>query len=152
MMTEVVLVVDDEEEIREILTAWLEDAGYETYSASNGLEALQKLYYQIPDLVVSDVLMPQMDGYEMCRLMRELSGTPILFLSGLGMETDKKKGFRQGADEYITKPVEMDDFLSRVSSLLIGRDRRGTAPPIIDALQSYRLTLPNAQDDHNTTG
>ena len=68
MMPETVLVVDDEDSIREILTAWLEDQGYNTVTSTNGIEGLRQLYQHRPDLVVADILMPEMDGYEFCRL------------------------------------------------------------------------------------
>ncbi len=117
-MAESVLVVDDEESIREILTSWLEDSGYETYASSNGIEALRELYNHHPDLVVADILMPEMDGYEFCRLVREVSEAPIMLLTALSQEQDKVKGFSLGADDYVVKPVGMDEFVARVGALL----------------------------------
>ncbi|MCH7891599.1 MAG: response regulator [Gemmatimonadetes bacterium] len=93
MMAETVLVVDDEESIREILTTWLEDSGYETVTSSNGIEALRELYQHRPDLVIADILMPEMDGYEFCRLAREVSEAPIMLLTALSKEHEKVKGF-----------------------------------------------------------
>lgn len=122
-MTASVLVVDDEESIREILTAWLEDHGYETYSSSNGLEALRQLYKHRPDLVVADILMPEMDGYEFCKLVREVSEAPIMLLTALGKEQDKVKGLNMGADDYVVKPIGMDEFLARCGALLRRRFR-----------------------------
>ena len=122
-MTETVLVVDDEESIREILTAWLEDNGYETYSSTNGLEALRQMYQHKPDLVVADILMPEMDGYEFCRLVREVSEAPIMLLTALGKEQDKVKGLNMGADDYVVKPVGMEEFIARCNALLRRRYR-----------------------------
>jgi DNA-binding response OmpR family regulator len=122
-MSETVLVVDDEQSIREILTAWLEDNGYETFSSSNGLEALRELYQHRPDLVIADILMPEMDGYEFCKLVREVSEAPIMLLTALGKEQDKVKGFNMGADDYVVKPVGMEEFLARCGALLRRRGR-----------------------------
>jgi DNA-binding response OmpR family regulator len=128
-MAETVLVVDDEESIREILTAWLEDSGYQTYSSSNGMEALRELYQRRPDLVVADILMPEMDGYEFCRLVREVTEVPIMLLTALGKEQDKVKGLNMGADDYVVKPIGMNEFLARVGALLRRRGRSSVAPP-----------------------
>ena len=127
-MAETVLVVDDEETIREILTTWLEDSGYETYTSSNGIEALRELYQRRPDLVIADILMPEMDGYEFCRLVREVSEAPVMLLTALGKEQDKVKGLNLGADDYVVKPVGMDEFLARVGTLLRRRGRSGVEP------------------------
>ena len=137
MVSETVLVVEDEIAIREILTVWLKSAGYDTCVASNGLEGLKELYERHPDLVVTDILMPQMDGYEMCKLMREISGTPILFLTGLGTQKDKQQCFNLGGDDFVVKPIQMTDFLTRVYDLLHHRDRPN-APSIIEPIRSRR--------------
>ncbi|MCI0438353.1 MAG: response regulator [Chloroflexi bacterium] len=120
-MPDSVLVVDDEEVIRDILITWLREAGYEAHSAANGLEGLREMYRTRPDLIVADIMMPQIDGYEMCRLMRQISGVPIILLTGLGMERYKRLGLSMGADDYLTKPIGMDSFLCSVSNLLSRR-------------------------------
>lgn len=130
-MAESILVVDDEQSIRDILTEWLQGAGYCTFSASNGLEGLNTLYHQHPDLVITDILMPQIDGYEMCSLIRQISGTPIMVVTTLDKETARVKGLRAGADDFVVKPVNMQSFLSRVSSLL-HRNRGANRPPTVD--------------------
>lgn len=126
-MAETVLVVDDEQAIREILSAWLEESGYETHTSSNGIEALRQMYQHHPDLVIADILMPEMDGYEFCRLVREVSEAPIMLLTALGKEQDKVKGFNLGADDYVVKPVGMDEFLARVGALLRRRGQSQVA-------------------------
>ncbi len=93
-MADKVLIVEDEEVVRELLEGWLEDAGYETLASPDGLDGLRKLYSFRPDLVVADVLMPNMDGFELCRLAREVCDAPIMILSGLGKEEDSAKGQR----------------------------------------------------------
>ena len=117
-MTDKVLIIEDEEPVRDLLAAWLDEAGYETCVASNGLEGLREVYQHRPDLVVVDILMPQMDGYEFCKLAREVCEAPIMILTGLGDESKKVKGLNLGADEYVVKPVGMDEFLARVTALL----------------------------------
>ena len=137
MVSETVLIVDDEIAIREILTVWLKSAGYDTCVASNGLEGLKELYQRRPDLVVTDILMPQMDGYEMCKLMREVSGTPILFLTGLDTQADKRQCFNLGGDDFAVKPIQMTEFLTKVYALIHHRDR-SNAPSIIEPIRSRR--------------
>ena len=127
-MAETVLVVDDEESIREILTAWLEDSGYKTYTSSNGIEALRELYQRRPDRVIGDILMAERVGYGFCRLVREVSEAPVMLLTGLGKEQDKVKGLNIGADDYVVKPVGMDEFLARVGALLRRRGRSKVEP------------------------
>lgn len=117
-MAEMVLVVEDEQPVQELLITWLDDAGYDVCSASNGVEGLRELYQHRPDLVVADILMPEMDGYEFCRLVREVSRAPIMMLSALGRVEHKIKGLDLGADDYVAKPVGMDEFLARVAALL----------------------------------
>ena len=117
-MPQTVLVVDDEVSIVDILSTWLEDAGYQTYTATNGYDGLVVLSDLSPDLVVTDILMPQIDGYELCQMVRELTPVPIMFLTGLGRESDKTEGFKVGGNEFLTKPISMSDFLTHVSRLI----------------------------------
>ena len=140
-MAETVLVVDDEESIREILTTWLEDSGYETVTSSNGIEALRELYQHRPDLVIADILMPEMDGYEFCRLAREVSEAPIMLLTALSKEQEKVKGFDLGADDYVVKPVGMEEFLARVGALL---RRRGKST--VAQVEQTGYTVPAASN------
>ena len=107
-MADRVLIVEDEEVVRELLEGWLEEAGYETLGSADGLDGLRKLYSFRPDLVVADILMPNMDGFELCRLAREVCDAPIMILSGLGKEEDKVKGLNLGTDDYVVKPVPME--------------------------------------------
>ena len=132
-MTKSVLLVDDEKSITEILATWLEEAGYDTAIAGNGLDGLMSLNTEKPDLVIADIMMPQIDGYELCRMIREMSEVPIMILSGLSKESDKKQGFVNGADDYLTKPVSMGRFLEHVSTLMLSK---GSHPqPRIDVLR-----------------
>lgn len=117
-MSKKVLIVEDEDIIREVLCSWLEEADYQTLTASNGLRGLEAIREHDPDLIVADIMMPQLDGIELCRLTRETSGIPILLLTGLGGDEHRKAGYQVGATDYLVKPVDMEDFLAKVSSLL----------------------------------
>ena len=140
-MADTVLVVEDEEPVRELLATWLEDAGYDTCFGSNGEEGLKLLYDRRPDLVVADVMMPEMDGYEFCRLVRQVSKTPIMILSGLGGEVEKIKGLDLGADDYVVKPVGMDEFLARVAALLRRRRWSDAEPADEECYQDREITI-----------
>ena len=138
-MSNKVLVVEDEEIIREVLCSWLEEADYQTLTASNGLSGLEMIHQHDPDLIVADIMMPQLDGIELCRLTRETSGTPILLLTGLGGEQHRKAGYKVGATDYLVKPVDMDDFLAKVSTLL--QQERQPQAPSMSAFTKANLGL-----------
>lgn len=122
------MVVEDERPVQDLLVTWLDEAGYSACSASNGVEGLRELYQQRPDLVVIDILMPKMDGYELCKLVREISPAPIMILSALGNESDKVKGLELGADDFVVKPVGMEEFLARIEALLRRARLSGSLP------------------------
>src|SRR3972149_1196905 len=113
-----VLVVDDELSIIKFLRANLEGKGYEVLAATNGIEALQTFKTELPDLVLLDIMMPRMDGFEVCRRLREWSQTPIIMLSARGDESDKVKCLDLGADDYITKPFGKDELIARVRAVM----------------------------------
>ncbi len=99
-----ILVVDDELNIVKFLRANLEAKNYEVLAAMDGAEALQTFEMELPDLVILDIMMPKIDGFEVCRRLREWSQIPIIMLSARGDESDKVKCLDLGADDYITKP------------------------------------------------
>ncbi len=113
-----ILVVDDDPHIREVVTFALENAGYETEVAANGAEALDVFESYAPDVVVLDVMMPELDGIEVCRRLRAEHATPIFFLSSRGEELDRVLGLEMGADDYITKPFSPRELVARVKSML----------------------------------
>ena len=124
-----VLVVDDDKNSRLFLTALLEDAGYTVTAAVNGEDALEKMDRAHVDLVVLDVMMPRMDGYEFTRIVRESDANlPILMVSAKQLPADKHKGFAVGTDDYITKPIDDEEMLYRIKALLrrakIATDRK----------------------------
>lgn len=122
-----ILIAEDDPNIRLGLIATLESEGYEVTAASDGAQAL-KLYPQTPyDLVMLDVMMPKLSGYDVCRELRARGGrTPVLFLTAKGEEIDKVVGLKLGADDYVTKPFGVHELLARVEALL--RRSRGNGP------------------------
>jgi two-component system KDP operon response regulator KdpE len=122
--SKIILVVDDEPRIAEAVTMNLELEGYQVSCASNGQEALRKVTEELPDLIILDVMMPDMDGFETLQKIRELSSVPVIMLTVKGGETDKVKGLELGADDYVTKPFGPKELVSRVKAAL----RRATMP------------------------
>jgi len=116
-----ILIVDDENYILHILDFSLGAEGYEVITAEDGEEAVRKAKEERPDLVVLDVMMPKVDGFEACRAIKrdpELSGTPVILLSAKGRDIDQKQGYEAGADDYITKPFSPGRLVDRVHGLL----------------------------------
>lgn len=114
-----ILVVDDDKNTRLFLKAVLETANYTVATATNGLEALELLDKEHIDLVVLDVMMPKMDGYELTEALRKSNNNlPILMISAKQLPVDKHKGFLAGTDDYITKPIDDEEMLYRIKALL----------------------------------
>ena len=114
-----ILVADDDKNTRRLLRAVLEGAGYTVFTACDGTEALDMLDREHIDLAVLDVMMPNMDGYEFSRTVRESqSDLPILMVSAKQLPQDRKTGFLAGTDDYMTKPIDEEEFLLRVRALL----------------------------------
>ncbi len=119
-----ILLVDDEESIQKLLTYPLERDGYRVVQARDGEEALERFLAEQIDLVVLDVMLPKLDGLEVCKRLRARSAVPIVMLTARGDELDKVLGLELGADDYITKPFSIREFRSRIRALL----RRALAP------------------------
>jgi two-component system, OmpR family, response regulator len=119
-----ILLVDDEDSVQKLLTYPLEREGFRVVPARDGEEALQRFAEEPFDLVVLDVMLPKLDGLEVCRRLRSLSSVPIIMLTARDDELDKVLGLELGADDYITKPFSIREFRSRVRALL----RRAAAP------------------------
>jgi two-component system response regulator RegX3 len=113
-----ILVVEDEEAIRETLRFNLVREGYQVSQASNGIEALDKARELRPDLIVLDLMLPELGGLEVCRILRQETTTPVLVLSARDSELDKIVGLRVGADDYMTKPFSLAELTARVMALL----------------------------------
>jgi len=138
-----ILVVDDEAQITRVLKTTLSSQGYGIRSASDGKEALQLMKDWTPDLVVTDLRMPNMDGLELCRRIRAESRIPIIVLSVKGEDTIKVEALDAGADDYITKPFSINELLARVRAAL----RRASTPqqpktPIVE-VGDFRIDIPS---------
>jgi DNA-binding response OmpR family regulator len=118
MAGERILAVDDEPRYLEIIRFNLEAAGYRVATAASGEEALDGVAAGEPDLIVLDVMLPGLDGFEVCSLVRERSSCPIIMLTAKGAEEDKVRGLRLGADDYVTKPFSAQELLARVEAVL----------------------------------
>jgi DNA-binding response OmpR family regulator len=113
-----ILIVDDDPNMRQLAAVFLKDEGYDIVQASDGIEALKKLETTKVDLVVLDIMMPNMDGWELCRQLREYYDIPILMLTAKGETSDKVQGFQLGTDDYLVKPFEPLELVVRVKALL----------------------------------
>lgn len=114
-----IMIVDDDSNIRELVLALLQNNGFEVCEAADGREALQKISIDNPDLAIIDIMMPNMDGFELCRHLRcYYENMPVLMLTAKGDLANKVKGFGLGADDYLTKPFESDELVVRVQALL----------------------------------
>ncbi len=116
-MTRKILVVDDESVIRDILVDWLQEAGFETRTAANGNEGLRRLNEYQPDLVISDVWMPGMDGYDFCRSVRRTSDAAIIMMTGVPKEAKVLREMNLDIDDYVIKPIEMVDFMRLIEAV-----------------------------------
>ena len=121
-----VLIIEDDGNIAELLRLYLEKDGYEPHIAADGAEGLDMFEKVEPDIVLLDIMLPVMDGWEVCRRIREKSKTPIIMLTAKGELNDRVMGLDNGADDYITKPFEMKELLARVRAVL--RRSRGEEP------------------------
>jgi two-component system, OmpR family, KDP operon response regulator KdpE len=113
-----ILVVDDDVQLLKIVTHNLEAEGYQVLGVRDGAEALQAFERRAPDLVLLDVMLPRMDGFQVCQRVREFSAVPIIMLTARGRGQDKVKGLDLGADDYLTKPFRVDELLARVRAVL----------------------------------
>ncbi|MBI4302371.1 MAG: response regulator [Chloroflexi bacterium] len=113
-----ILIIDDDLDAARLIRLRLEKAGYSVLEAANGIAGLTRFYTDHPDLVLLDVIMPNMDGWEVCRRIREVSNVPIIMLTARGDEVDKVRGLNLGADDYVSKPFGSQELLARVRSVL----------------------------------
>ena len=113
-----ILVVDDEPRMVQMIVMNLKLEGFEVLSAQDGFQALEKLTREMPDLVLLDIMMPDMDGYETLKRVREISNVPVIFLSVKAEEPDRVRGLNLGADDYITKPFSSRELVSRIRAVL----------------------------------
>ena len=144
MNSQFVLVVEDEPSIAEIATLYLRRAGYKVKTAKDGQKALDLISDKMPDLIVLDLMLPQVDGYELTRWIRDQSNVPIIMLTARRSESDRIAGLEMGADDYIVKPFSPQELVSRVRAVL----RRTMKSPMIDSEKT--LSFQNLSIDPRT--
>jgi two-component system KDP operon response regulator KdpE len=130
-MTHRILVIDDDPELRELIKIQLETRQYHVIVAATGREGLRKAYQAHPDLILLDIMMPEMDGWDVCGRLRELSGVPIIMLTACTRHEDIVKGLQIGADDYLTKPFSGKELEARIKAVLrrVGtRENNGSVP------------------------
>jgi DNA-binding response OmpR family regulator len=144
-MAEKILVIDDEETTVQLLTMLLERRGYEVIKAFRAEDGLRKAYRTHPDLVLLDIMMPDMDGWEICKRLRDLSDVPIIFLTARTEVKDVVRGLELGADDYIVKPYDNDELVARIKAHL----RRSPNPPVSEELifdgGDFRINFMNRE-------
>ncbi len=143
MLDRKILVVDDEKPISDIIKFNLTKEGYEVVTAFDGDEALKMVYQHNPDLILLDVMLPKLDGFQVCRKVRETFNTPIIMLTAKEEEVDKVLGLELGADDYITKPFGMRELMARVKANLrrIDIDSVEQSSPQTNTIVSDSLTI-----------
>jgi DNA-binding response OmpR family regulator len=143
-----VLLVDDDETLLGLLMDHMRSSGYQPLGANNGREALRLVADTAPDLVVLDVMMPTMDGWEVCQRLRETSSVPIIMLTAKGEEYDKLRGFHLGVDDYVTKPFSFAELVARVGAVLSRAaseiSSRVTSDDLIIDFEEHRVTVAGA--------
>lgn len=123
-----ILIIDDDPFLRRLLWLNLSRAGYSVVEAADGEEGLRAAYQERPDIIVLDIMIPRVDGWEVCERLRQLCDLPILMLSAKSLPRDRVKGLQVGADDYVTKPFDMTELLLRIAAIL----RRTESHPISD--------------------
>jgi two-component system, OmpR family, KDP operon response regulator KdpE len=136
-----ILVVDDESQITRVLRTSLSSQGYDIRVANDGETALEIMKNWTPDLVVTDLSMPNMDGLELCRRLRTMTQVPIIVLSVRGEERTKIQALDAGADDYVTKPFGMEELLARVRAHLRRAPAAGSEPPALIEMGDFRIDL-----------
>ena len=143
-MADTVLIVEDEPEFAALLELWMAKSGYEPVIASSGNEALRQFYERHPDLVILDVALPGLDGWQVIERIREFSRVPILMVTARSSEADKVRGLKLGADDYITKPLSLPELVARVEAAL----RRASTPSPERPRRIQHRDLVIDLDDH----
>lgn len=132
-MPQTILIVDDEMKLRDMLRLYLEQDGFRVVEAGNGREALYVARYERPDLIILDLMMPEMTGGEFMRVYRREAQTPVIMLTAKVEETDEVVGLELGADDYVTKPFSVRALLARVRAVLRRIGGEGLEPPVLRA-------------------
>ncbi|MBL8132420.1 MAG: response regulator transcription factor [Anaerolineae bacterium] len=144
-MSEKILVIDDEVTTVNLITMLLERKGFEVIKANNAEEGLRRAYRYQPDLVLLDIFMPDMDGWEVCRRLRDLSDVPIIFLTALDSVKDIVHGLEIGADDYVTKPFDHDELIARIRAHLRRAPRPQMSEELVFDNGDFRINFMNRE-------
>lgn len=144
-MAEKILVIDDEETTVQLIAILLERRGYEVIKAFRADDGLRKAYRYQPDLVLLDIMMPDMDGWEVCKRLREMSDVPIIFLTARGEVRDVVRGLEMGADDYIVKPYDNDELVARVRAHLRRSPRPNMSEELVFNGGDFRVNFMNRE-------
>jgi DNA-binding response OmpR family regulator len=137
-----VLVVDDEERMAKFIRLNLEHDGFQVIEAYRGMQAIEKLRDSMPDIIILDIMMPDIDGFEVLKMVREISTVPIIMLTAKGEEEDRVKGLELGADDYITKPFSPRELVGRVKAVLRRTESTGvSSQDVIEVDQRLKIDL-----------
>lgn len=131
-----ILIVEDEKNIQDIIAEYMKKGGHKCFAADDGVDALMIIRDNAVDLMILDIMMPDLDGFSVCRMAREMSNMPVIMLTARSDEEDKIKGYEYGADDYMTKPFSPRVLLAKVNALL-----RRTAAGTLDALNGGKITM-----------
>jgi DNA-binding response OmpR family regulator len=130
-MARTILVVDDEKKLRDMMQVYLEQEGYRVVEAANGREALYVARYEKPDLIILDLMMPEMGGYDFMRTYSKEADTPVIMLTAKLEEGDKVLGLELGADDYVTKPFSVRELIARVRAVMRRGQKAGSTPDVL---------------------
>jgi DNA-binding response OmpR family regulator len=144
-MSQTILLVDDDESLRQVISQYLTQEGYRVVAAGSGAEALKLFYAERPGAVLLDLMMPGMDGWEVCARLRELSDAPILLVTARTSQEDKLRGFRLGIDDYLSKPFSLAELAARLQAVLSRSRKTGAAPDKNLAWNELRMDLGKRQ-------
>jgi len=144
-MPEKILIIDDEEATVQLISILLEKRGFEAIKAYRAEERLRKAYRHQPDLVLLDIMMPDMDGWEVCKRLREMSDVPIIFLTARSDVKDIVRGLELGSDDYIVKPYDNDELVARVRAHLRRSPRPSMSEELIFNDGDFRINFMNRE-------
>ena len=152
-MAKKALIIEDDANIRELMRLYLEKDGFEVYGAADGGNGLREFKRVEPDIVLLDIMLPVMDGWQVCREIRRDSATPIIMLTAKGETSDKISGLEMGADDYIVKPLEMKEVIARVHAVMrryapeAASSKRLSFDGLVIDMEAYDLTVAGKKVD-----
>lgn len=144
-MSPTILLVDDDDSLRQVVGQFLVQEGHRVIPAASGADALRLFYAERPDAVLLDLMMPGMDGWEVCARLRELSDVPILLITARTAQEDKLRGFRLGIDDYLIKPFSLAEMAARLQAVLSRSRKMHTQPERVLAWNDIRMDLGRRQ-------